>query len=221
MNFSRKHKCVFILDKYCGEKNITQILKDFDFRFLSNGEEMVLDRDHFSNMSQITRDFQHFTICRLVDNPYRYLINSYKQISKENWDLKTNNGKVFTEKFNKWLELYFENWDYIINEINLLENGYGHLILNSNLTKKPDFFIHRDKMVEDLKNIPLFENTNLELRDIFFPSETFDFKNIFSYENARKIFYLNRDFFIDTKYDPFSFTTTELTHKQKVDFIHW
>lgn len=182
---------------------------------------MVLDRDHFSNMSQITRDFHHFTICRLVDNPYRYLINSYKQISKENWDLKTNNGKVFTEKFNKWLELYFENWDYIINEINLLENGYGHLILNSNLTKKPDFFIHRDKMVEDLKNIPLFENTNLELRDIFFPSETFDFKNIFSYENARKIFYLNRDFFIDTKYDPFSFTTTELTHKQKVDFIHW
>ena len=49
----------------------------------------------------------------------------------------------------------------------------------------------------------------------------FDFKDIYSYENARKIFKLNRDFFIETQYDPFSFTTQELTKKEKVDFIHW
>jgi hypothetical protein len=221
MIFSREHKYVFILDEFCGEKNVTQLLQDFDFYFLKNKKETQLKRDKFTNLKQISKEFQDYTLVRLVDNPYKQIINEFKSITEENWSLKQHTKEHFIQRFNRWIDLYFENWDEIYFEKIMFQKSYNHFLFNSELNKKPDFFIKVESMERDILNIPLFKGLEVNVRDIFFPRSHFDFQNVFTYENARKIFKLNRDFFIETQYDPFSFTTQELTKKKKVDFIHW
>lgn len=221
MIFSREHKYVFILDEFCGEKNVTQLLQDFDFYFLKNKKETQLKRDKFSNQKQIPKEFQDYTLVRLVDNPYKQIINEFKSITEENWSLKQHTKEHFIQRFNRWIDLYFENWDEIYFERIMFQKSYNHFLFNSERNKKPDFLIKVESMERDILNIPLFKGLEVNVRDIFFPRSRFDFQNVFTYENARKIFKLNRDFFIETQYDPFSFTTQELTKKKKVDFIHW
>jgi hypothetical protein len=75
-------------------------------------------------------------------------------------------------------------------------------------------------MEEDLRKIPFFDNIDIQVRGIFFPPLYDDYKDIFSEENAKKLFWLNRDFFMKSGYDPFSFSTEEFSLKKKVDFIH-
>ena len=221
MNFSREHKYVFILDKFCGEKNVTQYLEALDFKFFQYGKETPLKRDNYSNLKKIPKEFMDFTLVRLVDNPYWSVINEFMKISNENWSLKQYTKDFFIDRFNKWLNLYFENWEELYYEGIILDGSYNFLFFDLKNGKKPHYWIKKDSIEQDLKQIPLFDGIEPKIREIFFPKSNFDFKDIYSYENARKIFKLNRDFSIETQYDPFSFTTQELTKKEKVDFIHW
>lgn len=220
MNFSREHKLVFILDKFCGEKNITQVLQDFGFQFLKNQQESPLTRDNFSFGGLIPRAYDDFFIVRLVDNPYYHFIYEFMGLTEENWILKEFSKEYFSQRFNKWLELYFENWDEIYFEDIWRNSQYKTFVCESKSNKIPHFYIKKDNIAEDLKKIELFKNVDIEINEIFFPKTRFDLKNIYTYANAKKIFKLNRNFFLELDYDPFSFTTDELTKKEKVDFIH-
>jgi len=157
---------------------------------------------------------------QLIDNPYRNLINQYRQISRENWILKSADLETFKEMFNKWCEGYLEDIEHLVNE-NLIEYvTYQKFIFNIKDFSHPHFYVRSESMEEDLQKIPLFSETDIQIREIFFPSLWDDYKNILSKENAKKIFWLNRDFFIKTGYDPFSFSTEKFSLKEKVDFIH-
>jgi hypothetical protein len=47
-----------------------------------------------------------------------------------------------------------------------------------------------------------------------------DYQKVISESQAKKIFYFFQDYFNKFGFDPFTFTTEELTKQEKVNFIH-
>lgn len=220
MNFSREHQYVFVLNELCGEKNIVRLLEKFNFLTIKQRDELAVTVSQYSTSRKVPFECRNYTIVQLIDNPYRNLINQYRQISRENWILKSADLETFKEMFNKWCEGYLEDIEHLVNE-NLIEYvTYQKFIFNIKDFSHPHFYVRSESMEEDLQKIPLFSETDIQIREIFFPSLWDDYKNILSKENAKKIFWLNRDFFIKTGYDPFSFSTEKFSLKEKVDFIH-
>ena len=220
MNFSREHQYVFVLNELCGEKNIVKLLENFGFITVKGKSEIPISFSSYSTNRKIPFECRNYTIIQLVDNPYRNIINRYREISRENWILKSADQEKFKKRFNEWCEGYFEDLEYLVNEGLIDYFTYQQFIFSIKDVGAPHFYVRSENMEEDLRKIPLFDNIDFQVREIFFPPLYDDYKDIFSEENAKKLFWLNRDFFVKTGYEPFSFSTKEFSLKEKVDFIH-
>jgi hypothetical protein len=197
-----------------------KLLENFGFITVKGKAEIPISFSSYSTNRKIPFECRNYTIIQLIDNPYRNIINRYREISRENWILKSADQEKFENRFNEWCQGYFEDLEHLVNEGLIDYFTFQQFIFSIEDVNSPHFYVRSENMEEDLQKIPLFNNTDIQVREIFFPPFYDDYKDIFSEENAKKLFWLNRDFFMKTGYDPFSFSTKEFSLKKKVDFIH-
>jgi hypothetical protein len=48
----------------------------------------------------------------------------------------------------------------------------------------------------------------------------YKFNSVYTMETAKKVYEYHKQFFLTLGYDPFSFTTEELTNEEKMRFLH-
>ena len=73
---------------------------------------------------------------------------------------------------------------------------------------------------EDLQKLPFYDATKTNQKLDFLLQPSMDYQKVISESQAKKIFYFFQDYFNKFGFDPFTFTTEELTKQEKVNFIH-
>jgi hypothetical protein len=84
----------------------------------------------------------------------------------------------------------------------------------------PDYVIKKDTYFEDLQKLPFYDATKTNQKLDFLLQPSMDYQKVISESQAKKIFYFFQDYFNKFSFDPFTFTTEELTKQEKVNFIH-
>ena len=84
--------------------------------------------------------------------------------------------------------------------------------------KIPDYFVRIEHFYEDLEKIDFInEITNINNT---LNNDLYDYRNMYDYDNAKKVYHLYKKHFFLCNYDPFSFTHKELTKDEKIGFLH-
>lgn len=220
MNVSKEHKLIWIPYPQSGERIIADFFGENGFIHEKNFKTKQIEKlskSQFSFTRNFNANYEDFDIICSLDNPYRLIVNHFKKFSVINWSLKTNTKEFLSRKFNEWVHpVIFDD----IQQIDLLDNTHFFLFP---LVKPRNVKIHYlrvDKLEKDMSEMGIFNIDTKKINRLLLPDLSESYKDVFSYEHARIIYHLNKDTFNDLDYDPFSFTTRELSLKEKVDFIH-
>jgi hypothetical protein len=221
VNVCEELKLIWIPYRKSGERNLADFFGKHGFQCVNspNRENFsLISRTNFSNSFKIPEKFKNFDVIISIDNPYRRIINEFKDFSVINWSLKENNRKILAEKFNDWVHpIIFDD----LPLISIPDTTHAVLFDYEFETEGNIHYIRTDNLKNDLKFLNDIGSSVQYLKIHLLPDLSDNFKDVFSYENARIIYHLNKSKFETLGYDPFSFTSRNLTLKEKVDFIHW
>lgn len=225
MNVNWDKKCIFLCQPSTGERDISEYLGKIGFvtHYNSeNSESRPLERTKQSCNFLSPWTYDDFKLIVSMDNPYRRIVNEYKRFSHINWSLKTKTKEELSEKFNKKFEHMFIDDLFLVDRLNKVNEGVYSFVLPYDFSvKTPDYIIRADNIVEDLYNIHDLDHIphNFHLLDQLDLSDKF--QDVISYQHARVIYKVHRHIFDMMGYDPFSFTTQDLSLKERVHFIHY
>jgi len=192
MNFDREKKLIWITSNDIGEQIIGRnlISKGFDIPDLMKITYMV-------NFKDISDDFTPFVT---IDSPYKKIVSQFKRISNTNWSLKTTTKEGFIESFRFWFDSF--------TKYSKLDTGMylylpqNHRILYHSLIVTPE-------KPQNVPNLGLFSFDN----DIFY-------KDVLRFDQAQLIYQNYYEIFEICDFNPFDFTSEQLTLQKQVDFIH-
>lgn len=225
MNVNWDSKCIFLCQPYTGEKDISEYFGKIGFvsHYFSDGIiDKPIDRKKHSDKFLFPWKYNDFKLIVSVDNPYRRIVNEYKRFSHVNWSLKNKTKQDLFEKFNQKFEEMFIDDLFIVDKLNREKEGVYNFLLPYDFSEKsPDYIIRLENLVEDIYKIDILNHVTHDFHLIDQIDISDSFKDVFSYENARVIYKVHRHIFDMMGYDPFSFTTQELSHKERVHFIHY
>lgn len=225
MNVNWDKKCIFLSHPFTGEKDISEYFGKLGFvshYFSDNIEDKPLDRKKHSNRFLFPWVYDDFKLIVSVDNPYRRIVNEYKRFSHINWSLKNKSQEELHERFNeKFREMFIDDL-YLVDRLNRENEGVYNFLLPYDFSqKKPDFTIRVESLVEDINKIDVLDHVPHDFHLVDQLDISDKFKDVFSYEHARVIYKVHKHIFDMMDYDPFSFTTKNLSHKERVHFIHY
>lgn len=220
MNVSEEYKLIWVPFPSSGERTLADFFSEKGFSLKKN----LLDEKFetlnprnvcFSKVEEVQN--QNYDIICSIDNPYRLIINHFKKFSTTNWNLKSNTKEILSEKFNEWIHpVIFDD----ISQIDPTDTTHFFLFPFFEPKNVKTYYLRVDSLENDLDNLGFFGKKPFTIKKQHLPDLSDTYKDVFSYEHARIIYHLNKLMFDKLDYDPFSFTTRELTLKEKVDFIH-
>lgn len=220
MNVSKEHKLVWIPFPESGERAIAEFLGKKGFFYytgFSKDKELPISHHNYSTAGQISSEYKNFEVICSIDNPYRLIVNNFKKFSTTNWKLKSNTKELLSERINEWVR------PIIYDDISLIDHQNTTLFVFFPYVEPENTVVHyirTEKLDNDLSRLRFFGNRSIKLRKDLLPDISDSFKDVLSFENAKIIYNIHKTTFELLGYDPFSFTTRELTLKEKVDFIH-
>jgi hypothetical protein len=116
-----------------------------------------------------------------------------------------------------------------------IESKRNKVILNNYISKYnfdvtiPSNFIRMENIVEDISKInfikdsPLLSSGYIDSflsKNVHINVRPYKFNSLYTIETAKKVYEYHKQFFLILGYDPFSFTTEELTNEEKMRFLH-
>jgi hypothetical protein len=219
MNVSHEHKAIWWTKPHMGERIVASCF--YSHYFFNISEKKGINwtaKDNISYVCSIPDEIKEYSLILSVRNPYFQIVNKFLEISTTNWKLKNTKIEDFHAKLNFWVnDIFSTNQEILLSTDNLIQNILPYKFKG----KTPDFILRFENLEEDLKSLPFIgENVFYFNQNLLIDNSKFE-KDGLTFENARLIYKIHKKTFDNFGYDPFSFTTTELTHKQKVDFIHW
>jgi hypothetical protein len=225
MNVNWEKKCIFLCHPFTGEKDIAEYFGKIGFTrhyFSNNSEDKNLDRRKHSNRFLFPWTYDDFKLIVSVDNPYRRIVNEYKRFSHINWDLKSKTNQELFERFNQKFKEMFVDDLFMVDRLNRDKEGVYNFLLPYDFSQKsPDYIIRLENLVEDINKIDILDHVTHDFHLVDQLDISDKFKDVFSYEHARVIYKTHKNIFDLMGYDPFSFTTKDLSHKERVHFIHY
>jgi hypothetical protein len=224
MNVNLDKKCIFLCHPKTGEKDIAEYFGKvgFHYQISENRESKPLYRNWFSYKTFFPWIYDDFSLIVSIDNPYRRLVNDYKEYSSINWKLKKNQKSDLYHIFNEtYSELLADDLEWLKYENNISESKYASLLPYDFSCKKPDYIINIESIVSDIQKIDFLDHVDHDFHLLDQLDLSDDYKDVFSYENARSVFKSHKHIFELMSYDPFSFTTRELSREEKIKFIHY
>lgn len=220
MNISKEHNLIWVPFPSSGERALADFFSKNGFfreNTVGNYELEDLTPDNFSYTRLRDEKYEDYDLICSIDNPYRLIINHFKKFSVINWSLKSNTKEMLGEKFNEWIHpVIFDD----IQQIDPMDNTHFFLFPFFEPKKGKTYYIRVDMLEKDLKRLGFTVKKPFGIKKQLLPDLSDSYKDVFSYEHARIIYHINKTSFDKLDYDPFSFTTRELTLKEKVDFIH-
>jgi hypothetical protein len=196
------------------------------------GDEVSLEKRYTSHLNEIPEKYSNYKLICNVRNPYYRIFSIFLTTRYDNIVIEKNGHKPVIDDFNKWVINVFEprkttvgiNPDYSINDIN-----YDFFSKWTFEQKIPDFFIKMENLREDLEKLDFIKsdpNWNSSKIDeilennIFRTRKSLKFDQVYDSESAKRVYFFYKRVFNIVPYNPFSFTTENLSESEKVSFLH-
>jgi hypothetical protein len=236
MNISHKHKTIWWAPERCGTKATAHIFKHFDFDFILNYPKSTVGNSYQSHQIILPPSkYEDYNVICSVRNPYDRILGvflNFVSMGKSSIYLKNNHletMKIFSIFIN---ELFSHKEIKTKFDINPKKDN---IILNTYVSKYnidvtvPTNFIRMEHIVEDMSKIDFINQSHLwssgYIKNYLTKNEhinnrPYKFNSVYTMETAKKVYEYHKQFFLTLGYDPFSFTTEELTNEEKMRFLH-
>jgi hypothetical protein len=215
MNVSQKHLMVLLLAKNSGERFFADYFGKFDFFF----RDEPLKQEYYCRVHDDLKSYENYQKIICIDHPYRIVYKEFLKNSDINWKIKTNSLEKQREDFTFWFDrIFYNDIDYLNDNCALHQLSF--LLSRDFANINPDYVIKKDTYFEDLQKLPFYDATKTNQKLDFLLQPSMDYQKVISESQAKKIFHFFQDYFNKFGFDPFTFTTEELTKQEKVNFIH-
>jgi len=223
MNVNHEHKVIWWAPERCGTKALAHIFSKLGFEFYVNG----VKSNYQSHEIKIPDELSDYKIIFSVRNPYDRVLSlftNFTNVGKNSLYMKGNEN-VFVQKYEIFLNELFSNTNKQV-EKPILKNYIQKYSLNG---KGPDSIIRLESMVEDLSKIEFVKNSDIwksgYIQDYLLDNEyivnrSYKFNKIYTKLGAKLVYDNHIKHFILGGYNPFSFTTENLSNEDKMRFIH-
>jgi hypothetical protein len=236
MNISHKHKTIWWAPERCGTKATAHIFKHFDFDFILNYPKSTLKNSYQSHQIILPpKKFNDYQVVSSIRNPYDRILGIYLKFVNVGvssvYDKYNHAQTVFT--FSNFIDELFKIKKPIPklnNDISLRQPVIENYISKYNFdTTIPKNYIRIENIVEDMGKIdfisesPLWSSgyiKNYLTKNEHITTRPFKFNSVYTFKTAQKVYEYHKQFFLTLGYDPFSFTTEELTNEEKMRFLH-
>ena len=220
MNISHENKVIWWALEETGEVEMSKILENYGFIVQDDNfnSKSGLKYDHSVTKSKQLLDYK--VLCT-IKNPYHRVFSLFLKLDVNNGAVKKKFLPLLKEKFNYFVDNSLTANKLVIKPEIFLENEPPEMKYFEKWTfedKIPDYFVRIEHFYEDLEKIDFInEITNINNT---LNNDLYDYRNMYDYDNAKKVYHLYKKHFFLCNYDPFSFTHKELTKDEKIGFLH-
>lgn len=237
MNISHEHKIIWWAPERCGTKATAHIFSKLGFEYFTDETEtkkQITDNGIYyqSHSLKYPEKYGDYKIICSIRNPYDRMLSIFSNF--------TNLGSTFVYTKDKSQNLVntFESFIremLLYNKVSTKEDLEKRPIQKSYLSKYsfetqvPDFFIKMESLEEDLGKLDFVKESKIwksgYIRDYlnrnpYINVRPYKFNNVYNLESAKRVYEYHKKQFIICDYNPFSFTTEELSNEEKMKFIH-
>jgi hypothetical protein len=236
MNISHKHKTIWWAPERCGTKATAHIFKHFDFEFILNYPKSTVGNSYQSHQIILPPEkFNDYQVVSSIRNPYDRILGIYLKFvnvgvssvyDKYNHDQTVFTFSNFIDELFKIKKIIPKLNNYIGPRQSVIENYISKYNFDTTIPKN---YIRIENIVEDMGKIdfisgsPLWSSgyiKNYLTKNEYITTHPFKFNSVYTFKTAQKVYEYHKQFFLTLGYDPFSFTTEELTNEEKMRFLH-
>jgi hypothetical protein len=236
MNISHKHKTIWWAPERCGTKATAHIFKHFDFDFIFNYPTTTVSSSYQSHQIILPPEkYNDYKVVASIRNPYDRVLGVYLKFvnvgASSVYSKYKHDQTVYT--FSNFIDELFKT-KKIIPKLNLpidirkpvIENYFIKYNFDTTIPKN---YIRMENIVEDMGKIdfinksPLWSSgyiKNYLNKNEHITTHPYNFNSVYTFKTAKKVYEYHKQFFLTLGYDPFSFTTEELTNEEKMRFLH-
>lgn len=238
MNISHKYKTIWWAPERCGTKATAHIFNHFDFDYqqvCGNNTKSKSEQYQSHQISPPPTQYEDYEVICSVRNPYDRVLGlflNFVSLGKSGTYLK-NDHETTVNNFSIFIDELFSN-----NNIKLklgVDSKIERPILDKYISKYnfnltiPNKFIRMENIIEDIGKIdfinqnPLWSSgyiKNYLEKNNHIINHPYKFNTVYTKESAKKVYEYHKQHFLFLGYDPFSFTTKELTNEEKINFLH-
>jgi len=234
MNISHKHKIIWWAPERTATKITREIFLNYDFfvHNSKNDDELSLKQENVSHLNKIQDQFSEYTLISNVRNPYDRVFSIFLTTFYENIALEKNKHDEIKKAFNNWISNTFESEKLCVklNKSNSAKNiDINYFSKWTFKEKKPDFFIRMENLIEDLEKLDFIKSDStwdsskikeIIENNVFKNNRAIKFDKMYDIHSAKLIYVYFKSVFNLVLYNPFSFTTENLTESEKISFLH-
>lgn len=236
MNISHKHKTIWWAPERCGTKATAHILKHFHFEYFAKDYKPESKNNYQSHEILIPDEkYSDYQVICSIRNPYDRMLGLFLNFAslgaslvydKYNHEQVMFNYSRFIDDLFKVKEITQKIEKPITDKksaMNLYVSKY-----NFDITI-PKNYIRMEHIVEDIGKIDFISQSSLWSSEYIqnylkknehIKNHPFKFNSLYTFETAKKVYEYHKQYFLVLGYDPFSFTTKELSDEEKMNFIH-
>ena len=220
MNVSHENKVIWWALEESGEVEMSKILETYGF-IVENDEftsKSGLKYDYFATKSDQLPDYK--VLCT-IKNPYHRVFSLFLRLENNNLVIKKKFLPLLREKFNYFVDKSLISNKLVVKPAIFLESETPDMKYLEKWVfedKIPDYFVRIERFNDDLSKIDFINDFELIKGDL--NVDLYDYRNMYDYDNAKKVYHLYKKHFFLCDYDPFSFTHKELNKDEKISFLH-
>ena len=179
--------------------------------------------------------YEDYNVICSIRNPYDRMLGVFLNFVSVGMSTTYLNSQhnIKVETFSTFIDELFKHKD-IIPKFGIEQRRYTK-ILDSYVSKYnfdvtiPNNYIRMEHIVEDIGKIDFINQSllwssgyikNYLTTNQHINTRPYQFNSIYTSETAKKVYEYHKQFFLVLGYDPFSFTTEELTDEEKMNFLH-
>jgi len=237
MNISHEHKVIWWAPERCGTKATAHIFSKLGFEYFKTSEEKektinddgINYQSHNIDVPDIYKDYQ--IICS-IRNPYDRMLSVFSNFTSVGKSL------VYTKNSHDKLVITYENFirEMLLYRISRSDEDLETRPIQRNYLSKyhfekliPNFFIKMESLEDDLGKLDFVKDSNIwksgYIQDYLkhnpqINQKPYKFNDVYTIESAKRVYDYHKKHFMLCDYDPFSFTTKELSNEEKMRFIH-
>jgi hypothetical protein len=191
-----------------GTEIISDILKQNDFIDVQNRTE-----------SELITQYPHYKVICGMRNPYERVFLLHLRGDLRPFNVNKHHFDIIKEDFNKWIDRMFipQKLSVSIDETFIKSYRTINYLKKWDFNDKiPNFFIKKENIIEDLTSLGL-NSDGFSIEDEI---NQFNYYEMYDFNSAKRVYQYYKKHFHLCNYNPFSFTTNELTEEEKISFIH-
>ena len=220
MNISHENKVIWWALEESGEDEMFKIIGEKGF---------IVENDEFPSKSGLTYDYfvtksnqlPDYKVLCTIKNPYSRVFSLFLRLEVNNTPIKKKFLPTLRKKFNYFVDKSLISNKLVVKPSVFLKDETPDMKYLEKWVfddKIPDYFVRIEHFYEDLSKIEFIGD--VEPKKGLLYEDLYDYRTMYDYNNAKKVYHLYKKHFYLCDYDPFSFTNENLTKEDKISFLH-